>query len=350
MQGSIRTLFYPTETDRRWLSLVTISMMAALLSACGERLPEAPVGQITAGVGEAALSAGMPELALRVAGIVLRDHPRDAAALTTRGDALLMLDQREEARRAYAEAVALSPLALRARMDLGRVLLATDPASAEVAFLAVLASEPGNIAALNNLGIARDLGGRHEAAQGSYRDALARGADSDVQANLVRSISMSVQVMASGSADLKLEEPIQVVGPVTKIALPAPVQDAPRPAPVQAAQIKPALLVQVASRLPPVVTAQEAPVQAPVAVTSSAAHRFQVQLAALLTEAAATGELGVARQRLPDLLDGMPSTVVQAVVGGRAYWRLRVGDFAAVADARGLCERIRRRGADCWVP
>lgn len=58
-------------------------------------------------------------------------------------------------------------------MALGRRLLHSDPAQAERIFLKVVARSPRNAAALNDLGIARDVLGRHREAQAAYRAALA---------------------------------------------------------------------------------------------------------------------------------------------------------------------------------
>ncbi|MGH7155695.1 MAG: hypothetical protein ACREF3_17350, partial [Acetobacteraceae bacterium] len=57
-------------------------------------------------------------------------------------------------------------------MALGRRLLHSDPAQAERIFLKVLTRSPRNAQALNDLGIARDVLGRHREAQAAYRAAL----------------------------------------------------------------------------------------------------------------------------------------------------------------------------------
>lgn len=62
-------------------------------------------------------------------------------------------------------------------MALGRRLLHSDPAQAERIFLKVAARSPNNAAALNDLGIARDMLGRRREAQAAYRAALAVSPD-----------------------------------------------------------------------------------------------------------------------------------------------------------------------------
>ena len=57
-------------------------------------------------------------------------------------------------------------------MGLGRLGLATDPLGAEALFRHVLKISPDNAPAWNDIGIARDLQGRHEDAQEAYGRAL----------------------------------------------------------------------------------------------------------------------------------------------------------------------------------
>jgi Flp pilus assembly protein TadD len=74
---------------------------------------------------------------------------------------------------------------------LGRVQLPVDPAAAETTFNQVLGQESRNAAALNDLGIARDLLGRHGDAESAYRAALAASPDmSAAQVNLALCLAM----------------------------------------------------------------------------------------------------------------------------------------------------------------
>jgi len=86
------------------------------------------------------------------------------------------------------------PASVSAQIGLGRIRLASDPVAAEAAFLGALSQDPRNGVALNDLGIARDLQGRHTDAQTAYRSAL--GVDPDMRAaqvNLALSLAMSGQ-------------------------------------------------------------------------------------------------------------------------------------------------------------
>jgi Flp pilus assembly protein TadD len=167
--------------------------LGGVVGGCsGARLSDHVLGQPTLRVADAALAAGAPDMALRVADIVLAKHPRDIAAFITRGDSLYALGQGDMARAAYRAAIAIDPTAASANVGLGRTLVKSDPRSAEAAFLSALTKEPDNIVALNNLGVARDLQGRSAEAQEAYRKALTVAPGSaDVQINLGMSLALS---------------------------------------------------------------------------------------------------------------------------------------------------------------
>src|SRR4051812_460877 len=129
-----------------------------LLSACGGResggLSDAEPGL---GVARAALNGGAPDVALRISAENLARNPDDVPFLLIRADALAALGRANEADAAYRRVLASDRDAIEARMGLGRLALNTDPQAAETLFLEVLARDPRNAKALNNLGIARDL-------------------------------------------------------------------------------------------------------------------------------------------------------------------------------------------------
>ncbi len=149
------------------------------------------------------MNAGAPEAALRAADDVLARRPADSEALAVRADALATMGRGEEAQQAYLAAIARTPSAVAPRISLGRLLVRTNPAAAEGVFADVLVREPGNAIALNNLGITRDLQGRHEQAQASYRAALVAdprmtGASMNLGMSMVlaRDMHGAVQVLA----------------------------------------------------------------------------------------------------------------------------------------------------------
>lgn len=156
--------------------------------------PPPPPGQPTVRVVDAALASGAPDLALRVVHDILARHPDDADAWVRQGDALYMLRRVPEASDSYTRALALAPHSNLAKLGLGRSKLPTDAAAAETMFLEVTQSEPRNGAAFNDLGIARDLQGRHAAAQAAYAAALALTPDMiAAQVNLGLSLALSGQ-------------------------------------------------------------------------------------------------------------------------------------------------------------
>ena len=149
-------------------------------------------GHLTVQVADAALAAGAPDVALRVADLILRDAPHDVPALVAKGDALYAMGHLDLARGAYRSAVAVDPGSVNALVGLGRTLVRSDPKAAEAAFLDAATRQPDDVTALSNLGIARDLQGRHEDAQAAYRKALAVApGQTDITVNLGLSLALS---------------------------------------------------------------------------------------------------------------------------------------------------------------
>ena len=145
-----------------------------------------------ASVAEAALRGGSPQIALQVASNILAKSPDNTQALVVQGEALTELGRLPEAEASFNAALGHDRRSIRALVGLGRVKLASDPQAAEALFLEALQREPRNAVALNDLGIARDLQGRHTDAQEAYQQAL--GADSGMsgaQVNLALSMAMS---------------------------------------------------------------------------------------------------------------------------------------------------------------
>jgi Flp pilus assembly protein TadD len=146
-------------------------LLTLLLAACGGgHSPD--FTKMDANVGDVALSAGNPEVALRLTEDTLAKHPNDVDALTRRGQALTDLGRLGDAREALRKAVTIEPHNPRSLIALGRVQLPIDPAEAANDFDLALQQDGRNAIALNDLGIARDLLGRHVEAEAAYRSAL----------------------------------------------------------------------------------------------------------------------------------------------------------------------------------
>ncbi len=186
-----RTWRLPERLKRLGL-LPTATALALALAGCTGAQQARLSHQPSLRVADAALAAGAPEVAVRVADLTLERDPHNTRALVTKGDALYALGQREEARAAYRQAVAMEPKLAAAQLGLGRTMVQTDPAAAESAFLAALSALPDDSSALNDLGIARDLQGHHAEAQNAYRQALAVTPEAtDVKMNLGLSLALT---------------------------------------------------------------------------------------------------------------------------------------------------------------
>lgn len=181
-------------------------MLLLALAACGgpierELSPSAP----GLNIADAALRGGSPQVALQVVSGVLSNSPDNAFALAIQGDALTLLGRPEAAAGSFERALRVDSGSTRAKIGLGRLRLGTDPADAERLFLEVLQKEPRDTVALNNLGIARDLQGRHAEAQVAYRQALGLNPELHAaQVNMALSLAMSGQ----GARALPLIQPL----------------------------------------------------------------------------------------------------------------------------------------------
>ena len=180
---------------------VSILLLLALASCAGQAArpavtetpqPELATWHPSLHLAETALATGAPAIALHVTDELLARDPRDVAALDRRGDALAALARPREAEVAFGQALAIRPGDADASIGLGRLRMVQDAAAAEQLFAAVAAADPHNGAALNDLGIARDLQGRHAEAQDAYRRALAaQPTAASTQVNLGLSLALA---------------------------------------------------------------------------------------------------------------------------------------------------------------
>ena len=177
-------------------SSVRSAGLAILLTMNGCGLVSSGIGGKTPGLttAEAALRNGASDIALQVSEGVLRKSPDNIQALEIKADALALLGQSDQAAAIFASLLAHDPNSVRANTGLGRIKLGKDPAAAEALFQLVLKRDPKDLTALNNVGIARDLQGRHAEAQAAYRQALAIKPSLDsAQVNLALSLAMTGQ-------------------------------------------------------------------------------------------------------------------------------------------------------------
>lgn len=131
---------------------------------------QAPSGVMN--VADAAIAGGDPAMALKVSQSVLAVEPNNLDALYHEAAAYYAVHRCMDAIAAYKVALTIKPDSSTAQLGIGRCLLQRNAAQAEIAFAAAVADDPHNAAALNDLGIARDLQGHHQAAVQPYEQAL----------------------------------------------------------------------------------------------------------------------------------------------------------------------------------
>ena len=250
-----------------------VLLLLALLGGCAT----APGGADRAAndpalaVARAALAGGTPALALRDSGAVLLRHPNDAAAMTLQAEALVALGQPAAAEARFRAALTHAPASRNAHLGLGRVLLRRDPQGAAAEFRAVLAAAPADPIALNDLGIARDLRGRHLAAQSAYRAALA--ARPDLRAAEVN-LALSLALSGHAREGVRMLRPLATAGAAPRVRqdLAAATAMAGDPAAAQAMlaeQMPPAQAAVAARAYAALATAPVAPPPAPAPAAGS---------------------------------------------------------------------------------
>jgi Flp pilus assembly protein TadD len=361
-------------------------LLVLLLTACGGGQGPVDLVKMDADVGEVALNAGTPEVTLRLTEQTLASRPNDVGALTRRGQALTELGRLDEARDTLGRAVTLEPRNMRALLALGRVQLPVDPAKAEADFGAALEQDSRNAAALNDLGIAQDLLGRHQDAQGSYRAALAAQPGMvAAKVNLALCLAISGQgeqaigmmrpLASQPDATPKIKEDYAAVLAMSgnrdearRILSTALAPNEVAPALEQLASARSAAV----SGSPPPGRVSEIPAPAPEArVTSPGTqaapseilassqvtggsdtapeteHQPVAQLAAVPSEAAAHDEWEQLSKRMPDLLNGRQPLFTRVDRDGQVFWRVRTSGFTDVTEARNFCGLVRSHGGGC---
>jgi Flp pilus assembly protein TadD len=174
----------------RFLMFIAI---VALAGCAGKGSQDSAGGQSSSiKIADVALASGTPSVALHVTDAVLASDPRNTEALLRQGRANVMLGDTAAAETAYRRALAIDDRLDEARLGLAKIWLASSPVQAEKVLLEVVAHDAHNTAALNNLGVSRDLQGRHSEAQEAYRQALQVRPDmTSAQENLGLSLALS---------------------------------------------------------------------------------------------------------------------------------------------------------------
>ncbi len=196
-------------TPRSALACALVALSLGLTSCAqnsnGSQGPQASIGPGTLNVADAAIAGGDPEMALSVSQSILANDPGNVDALVHEGNAYYALDRCPPAEAAFQLALKGDPKSSVAETGLGRCMLKVDPRAAETAFMAAASDDPGNAAALNDLGIARDLQGNFAGAVAPYQNALL--ADPSLTA---AEINLGLSLALSGQG----AEALQYLGPL----------------------------------------------------------------------------------------------------------------------------------------
>jgi Flp pilus assembly protein TadD len=177
----------------RTIALLFVVLLGACSGPGSQELANRPP---SLSVAQAALTGGSPDVALRICTDTVQREPKNMEARICEGNALAALGRPADAAAALEAARQLAPHNADVLMGLGRLGLATDPPAAEALFQRVLEHQPDNAAAWNDIGIARDLQGRHEDAQVAYGRAL--GLMPSMRA---AEVNLALSMAMSGRAD-----------------------------------------------------------------------------------------------------------------------------------------------------
>ncbi len=170
--------------------MASAALVSLFVASCA-RSSSAPGPGASLDVADAALANGAPALALSVAQTEAASHPGNAAILLREARAEVALHRREDALRMYDRAIVIDPDLRPAEMELGKIVLFTDPTRSRALFTRVLVSDPTDAAALNDRGVALDMLGLHADAQSDYRAAIAADPD-QVSAKVNLALSLAI--------------------------------------------------------------------------------------------------------------------------------------------------------------
>ena len=167
-------------------------VLLAALAACSHQTEEFSSEPPSLHVAQVALDNGQPAIAASIVATRLAREPGNTDDLLMRAKAEAALGQTIPADADFRQVLANEPGRAEASLGLARLIMASDPAAAEALLLPVAIRGEATAAVWNNLGVARDLQGRHGEAQDAYRKAIV--ADPSMKAaevNLARSLSLT---------------------------------------------------------------------------------------------------------------------------------------------------------------
>ena len=345
-------------------------------------------------LGQVRVRTGAANEALALFDQVLAQSPRSVAAMNGRSVALDLLGRHGEAQQGYRAAQALEPANIASANNLAMSLMLEGRSGEAVAILNALRQRSGVPPRVtNNLGIAQAASGDAQSA----RATLAGRVDDEDVGRIIESLrptgipptsTLRTEPLPEPTAAREpaiVATPVRVAaGPVSpRLALlvssTAP-EPAPAAAPVQDAEpYIPPVSVAAPSPPPPPVVAAPSPASAPpvtvravvvpVPIPAAALSveqptppaaplpdnataglgAFQVQIAALGSDAEAQRLWDVVSARHAGIIEGRDRIIIRADRGDRIVYRLRMGGFANSAEATLFCARLRAASQACFA-
>jgi Flp pilus assembly protein TadD len=156
-------------------------------------------------VADAAIAGNNPQMALKMSQAVLASDPRNLQALYHEAAAYYAVGRCEDAIAAYKVALGIDPTSSIAEVGVGRCLLKRNAAEAELAFEAAVQNDSANAVAWNDLGIARDLQGKYQAAREPYEKSLLLA-----PGQLATEVNLGMSLALTGDA----ADALQYLGPL----------------------------------------------------------------------------------------------------------------------------------------
>jgi Flp pilus assembly protein TadD len=331
-----------------------------LLAACASQAELGiGTGQPGVDVAEAALRGGSPQVALQIDNAILAKDPRNVPALLNRGDVLTAQQQLDQAADSYSDALRFDTNSVPARIGLGRLRLVDNADAAEHLFLEALQRDSRNAVAWNDLGIARDLLGRHEDAQTAYRQAM--GIDPTMvgaRVNLALSLAMAGRaddaapmlrpLAGAPTAPRKFRHDLAAV-----LAMGGERDEAQRilAKDMSPEQVNEALAIFTAASPTPAGAPPTDMLQAPVQSQSKGrAGGIMVQLGSAVSRESAKAKWQALKEEMPELMTNRHPTLARGEThDGREFWRVRTGGFANKEEADSFCSAVKAKGAACRV-
>jgi hypothetical protein len=165
------------------------------------------------------------------------------------------------------------------------------------------------------------------------------------------SMAMPVEKPVAPAAEAPAPPPPASPEPATSTAATEKTVPAPPPAKPEAATPEPpaespAPATATTKKKPS--TVASAPATASSAPKVSASGRYLVQLGSVTSEAGARRFWGKVQKKFPGILGGYDMIMEKRTIAKRGtFYRVQVGRFATIKEARGLCDALKKRKQGC---